>query len=119
MPALCTGLGKVLTAFCAHDAGEEIIEAGVGARTPHTVTKPWKIRRGLARIRDDGVGYDREESDLGMWCIAAPVTRPDGSCIAAVSLTGPSSRLNLNRAAPLVCRAAHQASLALATTRAA
>jgi DNA-binding IclR family transcriptional regulator len=114
MPALCTGLGKVLTAFSDPQVREEIIGAGVEARTPHTLTRPWKIRRELARIRDEGLGYDREESDLGLRCVAAPVTGPDGSCVAAVSLTGPADRLNLSRMAPLVRHAAQQTSHALA-----
>jgi DNA-binding IclR family transcriptional regulator len=114
MPALCTGLGKVLTAFSHQHVREQIIEAGVEARTAHTLTRPWKIRRELARIRDEGAGYDREESDLGLRCVAVPVTGPDGSCVAAVSLTGPTGRLNLTRAAPLVRRAAQQTAHALA-----
>jgi DNA-binding IclR family transcriptional regulator len=113
MPALCTGLGKVLTAFSDQHVREEVIGAGVVARTPHTLTKPWKIRRELARIRDEGMGYDHEESGLGLRCVAAPVAGPDGSCVAAVSLTGPVERLNVYRAAPIVRRAARQASLAL------
>jgi DNA-binding IclR family transcriptional regulator len=113
MPALCTGLGKVLTAFSNQHVREQIIGAGVEARTSHTLTKPWKIRRELARVRDEGVGYDREEADLGLWCVAAPVTGSDGSCVAAMSLTGPTDRLNLNRARPLVRRAARETSHAL------
>jgi DNA-binding IclR family transcriptional regulator len=116
MPALCTGLGKVMTAFSPQHLREEVIEAGVEARTPHTMTRPWKIRRELARVRDEGVGYDREESSLGLLCIAAPVTGSDGLCVAAVSLTGPTDRLNLNRADPLVRRTAQETSHALATT---
>ena len=119
MPALCTGLGKVLTAFSPQDVREDTIGAGVEARTPHTLTRPWKIRRELARIRHEGVGYDHEECGLGLHCVAAPVTGPDGSCVAAVSVTGPADRPNVNRVAPLVRHAARQTSHVLAAVSAA
>jgi DNA-binding IclR family transcriptional regulator len=119
MPALCTGLGKVLTAFSAKEVREGIIGAGVEARTPHTLTRPWQIRRELARVRNEGVGYDREECGMGLHCVAAPVIGTDGACVAAVSLTGPVVRVNSNRVAPLVRRAAQQTSQALAATSAA
>jgi DNA-binding IclR family transcriptional regulator len=113
MPALCTALGKVLTAFRA-----EVAWSGVGvpvARTAHTLRDPGEIRNVLARARREGVAYDREEADLGVHCVAAPVTAPDGTCIAALSVTGPAGRLDFCRLAPAVSSAAHQASRVLAT----
>lgn len=114
MPALCTALGKALTAFAPGDVGEQIVEKGIVAMTPNTVTSPRRMRQELARVRDHGISYDREESGIGVRCIAAPVLAADGSCVAAVSITAPAARLVFAQHAPAVSYAAQQASQAVA-----
>lgn len=118
MPALCTALGKVLTAFSPTHIAEDIIETGVKPRTPNTLTCALKIRQDLCRVREESVGYDREETALGLRCVAAPVVAADGSCVAAVSVTGPASRLFFTKLAPIVRHAAQRSSHALAATTA-
>jgi DNA-binding IclR family transcriptional regulator len=115
MPALSTALGKVLTAFRPEAAGSTI-EAPV-ARTTHTLVDPTEIRRVLAQVRREGVAYDREETDPGVHCVAAPVVGPDGACVAALSVTGPAGRLAFPRLAPAVSSAARQTSRTLAARR--
>ena len=66
MPALRTALGKTLTAFSPSEIGERIIERGLVARTPKTVTSPSVLRRELARVRGEGIGFDREETVTGV-----------------------------------------------------
>lgn len=114
LPALCTALGKALVAFSSVDIGEEIIAAGLPARTPNTVTSGLGMRQELARIRCEGTGYDRGEFDLRLRCIAAPVIGLDGTAVSAVSVTAPAERLPFARFAPLVRYAAEQTSHALA-----
>jgi DNA-binding IclR family transcriptional regulator len=114
VPALCTALGKSLVAFSPMDIGEEIIAAGLPARTPNTVTSAVRMRQELARIRGEGTGYDRGEFDLGLRCIAATVVGPGGSAVGAVSVTAPGERLPFARFAPLVRYAAEQTSHSLA-----
>ena len=36
--------------------------------------------------------FDREETFIGVACVAAPVLGPDGTAVAAVSLAGPTHR---------------------------
>ena len=112
MPALCTAVGKVLTAF-RPDAPWSDVDAPM-ARTAHTVTDPAEIRRMLANVRREGVAFDREEADAEVHCVAAPVMAPDGACVAALSVTGRAGRLDFCRLAPAVSAAARQASRMLA-----
>ena len=114
MPALCTALGKILTAFSAPEVGEQVIESGLAARTPNTVTSPSVQRRELARVRGEGIGFDREETVTGVRCIAAPVLAADGTCVAAVSITAPADRLVFAQVAPAIRYAAQQVSHAVA-----
>jgi DNA-binding IclR family transcriptional regulator len=114
MPALCTALGKTLTAFAPPDIGEQAIESGLVARTPNTVTSPSAMRRELARVRGEGIGFDREETVTGVRCIAAPVLAADGTCIAALSITAPADRLVFGQMVPAVRYTAQQVSQAVA-----
>jgi DNA-binding IclR family transcriptional regulator len=114
MPALCTALGKTLTAFSPPEIGEQAIERGLVARTPKTVTSQSALRRELARVRREGIGFDHEETVTGVRCIAAPVLATDGSCVAAVSITAPADRLVFAQLAPVIRYAGQQASLAVA-----
>ena len=114
VPALSTALGKVLAAFAVEDDREQIIDRGLEARTPNTLTRPSRIRQELAEVRMRRVGYDREECALGVGCVAAPVTAVDGSCVGAMSITGPSTPADLLGLTPAVRAAARSVSRALA-----
>ena len=106
MPAHATGVGKAILAFAPPDVVAAVIAAGLDRRTPRTLVAPGALRRELARIRDRGVSFDREESGPGIVCAASPVFGADGAVLAALSLTGWSSRLDLDRVAPAVRTAA-------------
>ncbi len=113
MPPLCTALGKALVAYSPTDLAEQIVETGITARTPNTLTSPRVLRQQLSRIREEGIGYDREETEIGVRCVAAPVL-VNGSCVAALSLTAPATRLVFAQHAPAVRFAAQQASQTVA-----
>jgi DNA-binding IclR family transcriptional regulator len=97
MPAHCTGVGKALLAFQGPELTAAVIEAGLAARTPTTITTPDRLCAELERVRADGVAFDREECDPGVVCVAAPVLGPGDACVGAVSVTGPAARLQLER----------------------
>jgi DNA-binding IclR family transcriptional regulator len=113
MPTLCTALGKTLVAYSPADVTEQIVEAGTTARTPNTLTSPRLLRQQLSRVRQEGIGYDREETEIGVRCVAAPVL-VNRSCVAALSLTAPATRLVFAQHGPAVRFAAQQASQAVA-----
>lgn len=114
MPAYCTGLGKVLVAHSGAAAWAGLLARQSPARTSATIVQPARMERELVAIHGDGVGFDRQECAVGLTCVAAPIVAVDGSCAAAVSVTGPSSRLNLSRLAYPVQGVALQISRALA-----
>lgn len=49
-----------------------------------------KLKKGIER---DGVSYDREEYEYGLSCIAAPIYDTNKNIIAAISISGPTTRL--------------------------
>ncbi len=115
MPAHATGVGKAILAFSAPEVVTALADAGLARRTPRTIVAPGALRSELARIRESGVSFDREESGPGIVCAASPVFGAGGSVVAALSLTGWSPRLDLARVAPAVRTAALALSRQLGT----
>jgi DNA-binding IclR family transcriptional regulator len=67
------------------------------ARTRNTFTTAIALKRELERIRDRGYAIDDEEIEDGIRCIAAPLLSPANRPMAAISVSGPSSRITPNR----------------------
>ena len=60
---------------------------------------------------------EREEGNIGVSCVAAPVFGPLGDVVAALSVTGPSALVRADRIGPAVRLAAAAASRAYASRR--
>ncbi|MFF4546549.1 IclR family transcriptional regulator [Streptomyces sp. NPDC001435] len=106
MPAHATGVGKAILAFSPPEVAAERIRAGLPPCSPFTIVAPGALLRELENVRRTGVAYDREESGVGTVCVAAPVLGADGLPIAALSVTGRSSQLDIERMGPAVRTAA-------------
>src|SRR5271170_886165 len=63
------------------------------ARTKNTITNVLALKRELETIRERGYAIDNEEIEDGVRCIAAPILNGRGRAVAAVSVSGPSSRI--------------------------
>jgi IclR family acetate operon transcriptional repressor len=70
---------------------------GLPARTKHTITSADTLLADLGRIRAVGYAIDDGEQELGVRCIAAPVHGLPFR--AAISVSGPSSRVTTDQAA--------------------
>jgi DNA-binding IclR family transcriptional regulator len=112
-PAYATGVGKAILAFSPESVQDAVIAAGLPRISPRTVTAPGLLRRQLAKVREDGVAYEREESGVGVVCAASPLLDGAGSPLAAISLSGWSNRMRTERIAPAVRTAALALSRAL------
>lgn len=93
LPCHCTGLGKALLAYDS-DGFEAFYDSEPFLkRTNHTITDLRRLRAEVELIRQRGFALDDEEFEEGLRCIAAPVFDHTGSAIAAVSVSGPVSRI--------------------------
>lgn len=103
VPLHCTGCGKVLLAYQPEKVVDSIIATtGLPAFTEKTITEPEQFREELATIRQRGYAIDNGEQEEGVRCMAVPVYGTDGKVIAAISISGPSSRLDSSRIPALV-----------------
>lgn len=117
LPAQITGVGKAILAFSPPETIRAVLEHGLPRVSERSITAPGLLARELARIRREGVAFDREESGPGIVCAASPVLAPDGSALGALSVSGWSSRMRLRRVAPAVHTAALALSRALGAQR--
>jgi DNA-binding IclR family transcriptional regulator len=117
IPAHCSGLGRAILAYCDAAVIDEVVEAGLVRRTPRTITSPTALRRELAAVPDRGLAVDREEGNIGVSCVAAPIFGPLGEVRAALSVTGPSKLVRADRIGPAVRLAAAAASRAYSGRR--
>jgi IclR family acetate operon transcriptional repressor len=101
VPLYCTSLGKAILACCTPDRVEEIIGRGLPARTPRTVTSPETLRAELERVRAQGFAVDDQENEMGVRCIGAPIFDTTTRVIGAISVSGPASRISLERSLEL------------------
>lgn len=106
MPLHCTGLGKALLAHADPAVLDRVLAAPLERLTPRTVTAPGLLRRQLRRVVSTGVAFEHEEAVNGVVCVAAPILDAERRAVAAISLTGPSSRFRPEQHAGLVRDAA-------------
>lgn len=92
LPAHATGVGKAILAFSPPTVVAARIDAGLPRLTPRTICTPGALARELETARENGVAYDREESSVGIHCVATPVFDAQGRVVAALSVTGRSTR---------------------------
>jgi len=115
--AHCTAVGKVLLAHCTSQKLNEVIkQKGLPKLTPTTITSASDLKKHLDMVRKQGFAIDDEESSPGCRCIAAPIRDHRGEVIAALSITGPSTRITperFNQLVELVKRAADKISTGL------
>src|SRR6185437_970085 len=97
-PVYCTALGKAILAFSPEvEIDQALAGCRMQARTKNTITSVLSLKRDLERIRDRGYSIDDEEIEDGIRCISAPVLNPADRAVAAISISGPSSRVTPDR----------------------
>ncbi|CAG1001086.1 Transcriptional regulator KdgR [Anaerolineales bacterium] len=101
LPMYCTSLGKAILAFSKPKLVRSILAGELRARTPHTITSIEALRAELLKVRSQGFALDKQENELGICCIGAPVLDYSSTAIAAISISGPCDRISPGRAVEL------------------
>lgn len=99
LPAHCTAAGKLLLASSASHELELIDDADLQQLTAATITDRDELSAELARVRAQAIAWEDGETLEGISSLAAPVREPDGSIVAAISISGPTSLLERARLA--------------------
>jgi IclR family KDG regulon transcriptional repressor len=93
-PIYSTALGKAILAFLPEAQWRHHIPDDWEPRTAHTRNSLLALKRDLLQTRDRGYSVDNEENELGARCVGAPIFNHIGRAIAAVSVSGPVSRMS-------------------------
>jgi IclR family transcriptional regulator, acetate operon repressor len=105
VPLHCAALGKVLLAY-----GAAQLPAGrLERRTPHTITGRAALEADLASVRRRGYAITDGELEPGLVAVAAPLFRDGGIVVAALSVSGPATRLTPDRVAEVAAQCAAEA----------
>jgi DNA-binding IclR family transcriptional regulator len=93
-PVHCTSLGKAMLAFLHESEVEAIIARHpMIRRSPKTITQKKHFLEHLALVRERRVALDMEENLAGVVCVAAPIFDRAGRPVAAISISGPATRM--------------------------
>src|ERR1700761_3137340 len=106
IPAYCSALGRAILAYSAAAVIDAALTGPLPARTPRTLTSRVAIMRELTAVPERGWAVEREEGNIGVSCVAAPIFGPLGEVAAALSVTGPSQLVRADRIGPAVRMAA-------------
>lgn len=113
LPLHVTSTGKLLLAHLPQDQADALLQDPLHALTAATVTSPAALRRQLDAIRVAGYAVTAGELEIGFTAVAVPVRDAGGNVVAALSVGGPSSRLEgdaLERVIQFTRRAGEQVS---------
>lgn len=113
-----SALGKAILAFSDEDYASSLIRGReLQMVTRNTITNPEEFMAELKRVHEHGFAFDRGETSLLATCVAAPILNAQGTAVAALSISGPTSRFNpkrdseviesLLKAAAIVSKALH------------
>jgi len=101
MPMYCTASGKVFLAYLTNSPLEAVIAAGLNQRTPNTITSSAALREAVDGVRRIGYAIDDVENEPEIRCVSAPIFGHDAEIAAAISISGPESRMTLARTTEL------------------
>ena len=119
LPMYCTAAGRAYLSRLPVDESTDILDRSeLRALTPMTVKSKARILDLIREARDLGFARANQECYRGDLTIGAAVMGPHGRPVAAINISGPTTRWNLedltHRWAPLLMQTARAASSGMA-----
>lgn len=95
-PLHATAMGKALISELDRGQIADLLGTEYPRYTPHTITALDDLVVALDDVRHRGYATELEELAFGRACLAAPIRNRSGAVIAALSVSGPLSAMNLS-----------------------
>ena len=97
-PLHCTGVGKLMLLNYDRKSLEHLIaEDGLQMLTHHTISSYPQLVEELNKVAAQKYAIDDEECEIGARCVAAPIRDFSSKIIAGISVSGPVSRMSLQK----------------------
>ncbi|GAA5085048.1 DNA-binding IclR family transcriptional regulator [Thermocatellispora tengchongensis] len=93
-PLYATGIGKCLLLGLSAEERRALLPA-MQPFTPRTITAHERLDEELATVQGRGYATEIEELAFGRACVAAPIRDRSGAIVAAISISGPLSAIDL------------------------
>ncbi|OQY31313.1 MAG: hypothetical protein B6241_14330 [Spirochaetaceae bacterium 4572_59] len=91
----CTAVGKTILSWLSDQKKDEMLkDTNWVGRTSTTITSRDDLDNELEQIHKQGFAYDMEENEAGVRCVAAPIFDSGDNICGALSISGPSVRMN-------------------------
>jgi DNA-binding IclR family transcriptional regulator len=98
LPAYATAIGKINLAYASEDDINKLYsDSKLKKHTPHTITSLSELKKQLKEAAANDYVLDDEELEIGVRCIAVPIKDYLGVPVAALSVSGPTSRMSDER----------------------
>jgi IclR family acetate operon transcriptional repressor len=95
---VASGVGKaVLATYSDEDVNAIIRRQGMPRLTEKSIVRPGELFREIEAIRRQGFAVDDEEARIGLRCVAAVVYSDCSEPLAAISVSGMTSRVTSDR----------------------
>ena len=98
LPAYCTAFGKVfLAAMSPKELDRYLKTVTLEPITRQTLTTAKALRAEIQKIVKAGYAIDNRELDDNIRCLSSPIRDESGKVVAALSISGPTSRVKMVR----------------------
>ncbi|MCT4621835.1 MAG: IclR family transcriptional regulator [Marinisporobacter sp.] len=102
-PLYCSSMGKIFLSTMTKEKIKSYFDTNkIQERTMNTITKYEDFMKEREDILRDVLSYDNEEYEYGLTCIACPIKNKEENIIAALSISGPTSRLKFKEMDDLI-----------------
>lgn len=98
-PLYATSASRSILAFRDESFINQVLSEDIRTFTSYSMTTSDEIKQRLARIRENGYEVSSNMRNVGVTGIAAPIFDADGSVNAAISIIGPTDRVQPHREA--------------------
>jgi DNA-binding IclR family transcriptional regulator len=97
LPAHVAAGAKAILAFSSPNVWKRFFNAKLPSFTENTITDPKVLHKRFEEIRREGFAFDKEEHDIGINAIGAPIFNNEEKPVASVVVAGPSQRITWDR----------------------
>ena len=102
-PLHSTAIGKLLIAQMSAEERKALFSSPAIVRfTEHTITDLPEMEKELELFKAEGCTFDRDETTMGVWSVAAPIYGSNGRIEAGIAVIMPTARVTDSRASELI-----------------
>jgi DNA-binding IclR family transcriptional regulator len=95
LPINTTAVGKAILSGLPDDEWLAVINRLILVKfTDNTICDKNRLAEYIQKVKRIGYAEDFEELEIGLTCVAAPIFNYTGKSFAAISVSGPTSRMN-------------------------